>query len=50
MREADRTTRTNTTASKRRQAKLRSDALGSFLDNWEAKHGDLTPEELTEKI
>jgi hypothetical protein len=27
-------------------AKLRSDALGSFLDDWEAKHGDLTPEEL----
>jgi hypothetical protein len=27
-------------------AKPRSDALGSFLDDWEAKHGDLTPEEL----
>lgn len=28
-------------------AKLRSDALGSFLDDWEAKHGELTPEELS---
>jgi hypothetical protein len=27
-------------------AKRRSDALGSFLDNWEAKHGDITLEEL----
>jgi hypothetical protein len=27
-------------------AKLRSNALGSFLDDWEAKHGDLTLEEL----
>jgi hypothetical protein len=27
-------------------AKLRADALGSFLDDWEAKHGELTPDEL----
>jgi hypothetical protein len=27
-------------------AKRRSDALGSFLDDREAKHGDITPEEL----
>ncbi len=27
-------------------ARLRADALGSFLDDWEAKHGEFTPEEL----
>jgi hypothetical protein len=27
-------------------AKRRSDALGSFLDDWEAKQGELTPEDL----
>jgi hypothetical protein len=27
-------------------ANRRSNALGSFLDDWEAKHGELTPEEL----
>jgi hypothetical protein len=27
-------------------AKLRSDALGSFLDDWEAKHGELSADEL----
>lgn len=27
-------------------AKRRSDALGSFLDDWEAKHGELTREDL----
>ena len=27
-------------------ANHRSNALGSFLDDWEAKHGELTPEEL----
>jgi hypothetical protein len=27
-------------------AKLRSDVLGAFLDDWEAKHGELTPDEL----
>jgi hypothetical protein len=27
-------------------AQLRSDALGAFLDDWEAKHGELTPDEL----
>jgi predicted transcriptional regulator len=27
-------------------AKLRSDALGAYLDDWEAKHGEFTPEEL----
>lgn len=29
-------------------ANRRSNALGSFLDDWEAKHGDLTREELAE--
>jgi hypothetical protein len=27
-------------------ANRRSNALGYFLDDWEAKHGELTPEEL----
>ena len=27
-------------------AKLRSDGLGAFLDDWEAKHGELTSDEL----
>ena len=27
-------------------ANCRSNGLGSFLDDWEAKHGELTPEEL----
>jgi hypothetical protein len=27
-------------------ANRRSNALGYFLDGWEAKHGELTPEEL----
>ena len=27
-------------------ANRRSNALGSFLDDWEAKHGELTPEDL----
>jgi hypothetical protein len=27
-------------------AKRRSDALGSFLDDWEVKHGEITPEEV----
>jgi hypothetical protein len=27
-------------------ANRRSNALGPFLDDWEAKHGELTPEEL----
>lgn len=27
-------------------AKLRTEALGDFLDTWEAEHGSLTPEEL----
>jgi hypothetical protein len=34
-------------ASQAAAAKLRSDALGSFLDDWEAKHGKFTHEELT---
>jgi hypothetical protein len=36
--------------SRRRKAAIaanrRSNALGYFLDDWEAKHGELTPEEL----
>ena len=27
-------------------AKLRADALGDFLDDWEEKHGELTEQEL----
>jgi hypothetical protein len=27
-------------------AKLRADALGTFLDDWEGKHGKLTEQEL----
>jgi hypothetical protein len=27
-------------------AKPRSEALGAFIDDWEAKHGELTPDEL----
>jgi hypothetical protein len=36
--------------SRRRKAAVaanrRSNTLGSFLDDWEAKHGELTPKEL----
>jgi hypothetical protein len=28
------------------EAKLRAEALGAFLDSWEAEHGELTAEEL----
>jgi hypothetical protein len=28
-------------------AKLRADALGKFLDDWEGKHGKLTEQEFT---
>jgi hypothetical protein len=34
------------TAAQAAAARPRSDALGCFLDDWEAKHGDLTLEEL----
>ena len=27
-------------------ARLRAEALAEFLDNWEAEHGELAPEEL----
>ena len=27
-------------------ARLRAEALGDYLDGWEAEHGELTPEEL----
>jgi hypothetical protein len=38
--------KTPAVAAKAASAKLRSDALGAFLDDWEAKHGELTPDEL----